>query len=93
MPTGTATIDFGSTPVTEGTIAVTGQAAILATSLIEAFMLEASTADNTTTDHKSLAWAACCWVESIIAGTGFTIRLILRAGMAKGTYKVQWVWN
>lgn len=70
--TGTTTINFGSFPGTsDASIAVTGQASIIAGSLVEAWLRPEATADHSADEH---------WVETIrvvagniVAGTGFTI--------------------
>jgi len=92
---GTATIDFGSTPTAEASVAVTGQAAILSSSLCEAWiMADVSTADNDSAAHEALAFMASPPVcLSRVAGTGFTIALRLMAGYATGQFKVQWAWS
>lgn len=72
MPTGTVEVDFGAFPgASDASVAVTGQTGILGTSLVEAWLLPADTADHTADEH---------WVEkirvmagNIVAGTGFTI--------------------
>jgi hypothetical protein len=69
---GTALLDFGAFPgASDASVAVTGQAGILAGSLVEAWLFPAATADHTADEH---------WVETIevmagnvVAGTGFTI--------------------
>jgi hypothetical protein len=69
---GSTTVTFGAFPgASDTSVAVTGQAAILAGSLVEAWILPAATADHTADEH---------WVETIqvragnvVAGTGFTI--------------------
>jgi hypothetical protein len=69
---GTASLTFGAFPgSSDASVAVTGQAAILAGSLVEAWLMPAATADHSADEH---------WVESIqvragnvVAGTGFTI--------------------
>jgi len=69
---GTATLDFGAFPgASDASVAVTGQAGILAGSLVEAWLFPAATTDHTADEH---------WVETIevmagnvVAGTGFTI--------------------
>jgi hypothetical protein len=70
--TGTGLLDFGAFPgASDTTLVITGQAGIVAGSLVEAWLLPASTADHTADEH---------WVETIkvmagniVAGTGFTI--------------------
>lgn len=69
---GTATLNFGAFPgASDAQVTVTGQAAITGTSLVEAWLVPADTADHTADEH---------WVESIkvmagniVPGTGFTI--------------------
>jgi hypothetical protein len=69
---GTTTIDFGAFPGKSDTsVAVTGQAAIISGSLVEAWIRPEATADHTADEH---------WVETlkvvagnIVAATGFTI--------------------
>jgi hypothetical protein len=69
---GTTTIDFGAFPgASDTSIAVTGQAGIVAGSLVEAWIRPVATADHTADEH---------WVETIkvvagniVAATGFTI--------------------
>lgn len=90
---GTATIDFGSTPVSEASIAVTGQGSIGSSSFAEAFLQDNSTGDNDAAAHKALAFLAKCYCDTLIAGTGFTIRVLMTDGSATGTFKVNWVWN
>ncbi|MDQ3024109.1 MAG: hypothetical protein M3R04_06980 [bacterium] len=70
--TGTATLDFGAFPgSSHATIAVTGQAAIVAGSLVEAWIRPVATADHTADEHmvETLKVVA----SDIVAGTGFTI--------------------
>lgn len=72
MPQGTVLLDFGAFPgATDITLVVTGQAAILAGSLAEAWIFPANTADHTFDEH---------WVDppdvfagNVVAGVGFTI--------------------
>lgn len=92
MPMGTATLDFGAFPgATDASVAVTGQAAIGASSALEAYISPAASVEHTADEH---------WVENlkvaagnIAAGTGFTIygrtddntRLY-------GRWNIGWVW-
>lgn len=69
---GTTTVDFGAFPgASDTSIAVTGQAGIVAGSLVEAWIRPVATADHTADEH---------WVETIrvsagniVAATGFTV--------------------
>ena len=90
---GTAVLDFGAAPVDEATVAVTGQAGILAGSHAEAFFMKESTADNGVAEHEEAAALCPLICESVIAGTGFTIRGMPIAGLATGQFNVRWVWN
>jgi hypothetical protein len=70
--TGTTTVNFGAFPGSSDTsVAVTGQASIVAGSIVSAWIRPVATADHTADEH---------WVETIeiaagniSAGTGFTI--------------------
>ena len=72
---GTATVDFGAFPgSSHATVDVTGQTAILSTSLVEAWIMPKDTADHLADEHV---------VESIrvvagapTAGVGFTIHAL-----------------
>lgn len=92
MPTGTTTLDFGAFPGgTDTSAAVTGQAAIVSGSLVEAWLRPVATADHNADEH---------WVEemdlmagNIVAGTGFTIYAKTRNTRLYGQWTVAWVWN
>jgi hypothetical protein len=69
---GTTTIDFGAFPGgSDASIAVTGQASILAGSLVEAWLLPAATADHTADEH--VVETIKVMAGNVVAGTGFTI--------------------
>jgi hypothetical protein len=69
---GTTTVDFGAYPGSDSTsVAVTGQAAILSGSLVEAWIFPAATADHTHDEH--LVDPPRVIAGSVSAGTGFTI--------------------
>jgi hypothetical protein len=93
MPgTGTAVLNFGSTPTDEASVAVTGQASILAGSHVEAFFMAESTADNGTDEHAEAAALCPLACGSVVAGTGFTVYAHPLAGLGVGTFNVRWVW-
>lgn len=93
MATGEAIISFGATPSTEASVAVTGQAAILATSLVEAWIMGASTSDNNEGEHLFAGVSLKLTVGIPTASTGFTIYATSTAGMATGDFKIKWVWS
>ncbi len=69
---GTTTVDFGAFPgASDTSVAITGQASIVAGSIVGAWIRPAATADHSADEH---------WVETlsvvagnIVAATGFTI--------------------
>ncbi len=92
MATGTAILDFGATPAFEATVVVTGQAGILAASLVEAFFMTDTTADNGLVEHEQAKAMCSLSCGSIVAGTGFTIKGTVLLGFATGKFNVHWVW-
>jgi len=72
MATGTAELDFGAFPgKSDASVAVTGQTAILAGSLVEAWLRPVATADHTADEHMVETLKVIA--GDIVAGTGFTI--------------------
>jgi hypothetical protein len=95
MPgTGTAEVDFGSAPGTNiAGIAVTGQAAILATSHVEAWMMGTdATATHNAYEHAVVPLELHLAITALTAGVGFTISAITRLRLT-GTFLVHWVWS
>lgn len=100
MATGTATIDFGAFPGKADTsVAVTGQAAIVAGSLVEAWIRPVATADHTADEH--LVESVRVVASDIVAGTGFTIYGLEAVPVANpnneghmlyGLFTVAWAW-
>ena len=69
---GTAILNFGAFPgSSHATVAVTGQASIVAGSLVEAWLRPEATADHTADEH--MVETIKVFAADIIAGTGFTI--------------------
>lgn len=91
--TGTATIDFGAYPGSnEASVAVTGQAAILATSKADAFvMADDTSADHTADDHRYLEVFAALSCGTPTPGVGFTI-YARSAQKLTGQWTIRWVW-
>lgn len=72
MPMGTATLDFGAFPgASDASVAVTGQTAITAGALVEAWLFPATTADHSPDEH--LVETIRVMAGDVVAGTGFTI--------------------
>jgi hypothetical protein len=93
MPTGTAVLDFGATPAESASVAVIGQAGIVAGSHVEAFFMRESTADNGVDEHEEAAAMCPLVCGSIIAGTGFTIIAHPIGALGTGAFNVRWVWS
>ena len=91
---GTATLDFGAEPgANEAGIAVTGQAAILATSSVEAFvMANNASANHTAADHRYFVALAGLTCGIPTAATGFTIYARSTQKLT-GQWLVNWVWS
>lgn len=69
---GTTTINFGAFPGTsDASVAVTGQTGITGTSLVEAWLYPAATADHSADEH--MVETIKVVAGNIVAGTGFTI--------------------
>jgi hypothetical protein len=69
---GTATLDFGAFPGKSDTsVAVTGQASIVAGSLVEAWIRPEATADHSADEH--MVETLKVFAGNIVAATGFTI--------------------
>lgn len=93
---GTATLDFGAFPGTDvATFAVTGQAAILADSLVEPWIIPEATAEHSEEEVTMLtAFVVVSAPTSLIVpATGFSVRGVIHNGFLWGTLKVGWVWN
>lgn len=89
----TVTLDFGASLTDYGSVAVTGQAGIVATSRAEAWFMGATTVDSDEEDHVMAAvnTRLVCGIPT--AGVGMTVYAFVEQGLTKGTYKVQGVWN
>ena len=97
MAQGTTTINFGPFPGSQSaTGVVTGQAAILSTSLAEAWVWpNVDTADHPAAEQQMDWQRIQVAVLSITPGVGFTIAAQLYPGNANlyGQYTIAWVWN
>jgi len=100
---GTVTLDFGAFPgVGDASVAVTGQSAIDASSLVEAWLLPAATADHSGDEH--LVESLKVMAGNIVAGVGFTVygfesgvdephtAEVTTADNIYGAWNVAWAW-
>ena len=87
--TGTATIDFGATPVKEAVITIT-DAAILSTNYVEAFVMIDSTVDNNVDDHRhaGVSWRLAC----LPANGSFGLYVDCIADLCFGTFKIRYAY-
>lgn len=84
--TGTTTINFGSYPgVLSASVAVTGQASILAGSLVEAWIFPTATATHSADEHVLGAVEMAVVAGNVQAGVGFTIYALARDNDQGGT--------
>lgn len=87
--TGSAVLNFGSTSVGDASVVVTGQAGIVATSKVEAFIRLEATADHSVDEHRVEPLKITA--GNIVAGVGFTIYGESNL-QAYGLWAVTWVW-
>ncbi len=86
---GTAVIDFGDTPVSEGVFTIT-DALILSTHYIEAFVMIESTAENSANDHRH---AAASWKLACLAANGsFELDVTCLMDLCYGTFSIRYAY-
>ena len=90
---GTAVIDFGATPATEASVAVTGQTEIGVGSRAEAFFMARASGDNDANAHHQAAVAIRLVCSVPTPGAGFTITAYCLIGYATGTFNIEWTWS
>lgn len=94
---GTAVVDFGAFPGTDvASVAVTGQASLLAGSRVDAWLAADSTAVHNEDEHVMLDPFIDVSVKrsSIVAGTGFTITATCHdKSRMWGQLNVDWAWS
>lgn len=87
--TGTATVDFGATPLAEASVVVT-DAGVSSSSYVEAFVMIDATGDNDTEAHQH---AAASWKLACAPASGtFTLYVTALMDLFWGTFKVRYVW-
>lgn len=93
MPTGTATISFGSTPTAEGSVTVTGQTSVTPSSYVESFLMAEAATGNTVTDALFAGVSLRLIVSDVVNAVGFTINATCTAGLITGDITVRWVYT
>jgi len=101
VATGTVLVDFGAlvpcptsqsvgVPVGQAQVTVTGQTAITASSLVEAWVFPATTADHTHDEHycENLRPIA----GHVVAGSSFDIVVECLLGGTYGKWNIAWAW-
>lgn len=99
--TGSAVVDFGAFPGKESTsVVIIGQAGIVATSLVEAWV--AANQTSPASDHGSddiRVDPIFVYAGTIVAATGFTIFAEadningFAGGLRIGKYNISWIWQ
>jgi hypothetical protein len=90
--TGTAILDFGSTPGTnQVSVAVTGQTGIGGSSYAEAWLSPVATATHNLEEIKLITIKLGVLAHTISNGVGFTITGTTELRLT-GTINVNWVW-
>jgi hypothetical protein len=88
---GTAAVDFGALPGSDGaSVAVTGQSAIVAGSRVQAWIRLVSSVDHTPDEHRVENLKVTAGL--IVPGTGFTIYVDCVEGLTHGNFNVDWEW-
>ena len=89
---GEASVDFGAFPGSdEGSVTITGQSGIVATSVVDAWLVAEATADHSADEHRIEALKVTA--GNIVAGTGFTIWVRpLEPYRSYGLFRVGWSW-
>jgi hypothetical protein len=88
--TGTATIDFGSTPVADASFVI-ADSGVTSASYMEAYVQGDATVDNSASEH---AFAAVSWRLFCVPGNGsFTLNVTCLVGLCTGTFDVRYVYT
>lgn len=84
---GSATIDFGATPVAEGSFTITN-ASISATSVVQVFVMGDSTVDNDAASHQH---AGASWQMTATPAAGsFALNITCLIDLCWGTFKIRY---
>lgn len=90
---GTALVDFGSFPgSSDTTVDVSGQSSIVLSSIVEAWIIPADTADHTLDEH--VIDSPSVYAGNVISGVGFTLYAVTKDQKRKyGQWSVGWRWK
>ena len=90
----TTTVNFGAGAPNGNdphqVVTVTGQAGILAGSLVEAWVRAEASADHNADEH--MVEALKVEAGNIVAGTGFDIHVTCTQGKTYGVFNLNWAW-
>jgi len=93
MAVGTGTIDFGATPADEAVVTVAGQAGLISSTHIEAWIQQGdSTADNGVDEHEEFA-ALCPFACQWTVDGSFQAKAMPLAMLGIGTFKFHYAWS
>jgi hypothetical protein len=88
-----ATVDFGSGGGTsQASVDVTGQTAILSTSVPKAWIASDATAARNSVEHRMFAAVSSVTCGTVTEGVGFTVYVTTMALRVNGTFQVRWSW-
>lgn len=89
--TGTAILDFGTTPCMYAECVVTGQNLISSSSNIKVRILMIDSVDHSADEHFNDDIVINC--GDIVAGVGFTVYGKCNTGKTYGKFNVAWEWS
>lgn len=89
---GTALLNFGAFPGNSNiSLDITGQSGLLASSIVDAWILPANTTDHSIDEH--IVHSPEIFAGNIIAGIGFTIYGLANNGLSYGVWNIGWRWQ
>ncbi len=92
MAFGTAIIDFGAYPGKAHATVTVPTATIQATSLVEVWFANGSTAEHNADEHKVAPMDIDITYSDIVVNTEFKAQCFVRRGRAYGRYNLNWAW-
>lgn len=89
---GIATVDFGSTPSSSAAITIEDED-VGPYSFISASILGRNTITNSAIQHEMASVFMKASIQDIVPGTSFAINCVCLAGLATGSFKIDWMWG